>query len=169
MNNKIAELMKLNAAVDTICEAVENENAEKDKKIMEGYRAKWEAMWDDLDELLPIVNELGIELNHKRIGKYTFGHIYGYAYGLTIVYNRGFPATVALDSSGGCWDKATRSAFNRWIEHDRPVVECLLNNWIDVKFQIEEDFENLLKAAIHNKAEKAANRTEELDRKLQSL
>ena len=172
MNDKIKSLMELSSQVDVICKAVEQENAAKDEAIIKSYRTRWDKMWDELDEFISAVNIFKTKGCH-HIGKYTFGYPYGYRVtgkcGLTFATNTNFPTMVILDRSSG-WGEIHRNSFDEWMNKDwRKSVEFLLDNWTDVKYQIEEDFQRRLKEHIDTKIKNAAETTEDIDEKMKLL
>lgn len=172
MNNKIKALMELNSQVETICKAVAEENALKDKAIIESYKTRWESMWDELEEFITVIDAIK-PIGCHRLGKYTFGYPYGYKAtgkrGLTFVTNTDFPAVTMLDGNSG-WGKITRNSFKSWMNStDRKSIEFLLDNWTDVKFQIETDLQKRLENYINNKIKNTAETTEDLDKRMELL
>lgn len=172
MNKRIAELMELNKAVDVICAEVEKTNEVKREQIKGNYRDRWNAMFDDLDEIIPVVHS--ITKGDDRIGKFRFGYPYGYRAigenGVTFIRNSA--STVVYVDYGGGWDQIRRDNFDDWYRHYKPTVEALLDNWRDGRNlygQIEVDLEKRLAASIKRKAEACRKVTEELDKKLANL
>lgn len=171
MNKRIAELMELNKAVDVICAEVEKTNEVKREQIKGNYRDRWNAMFDDLDEIIPVVNN--ISKVDDRIGKYKFGYPYGFNYlsgedGVTFI--RGLKTTdVYVDIPGG-WRQIRRDKFESWYRACKETVETLLDNWRggrNLYGQIEKDLEERLAASIRRKVEECRKTTEELDLELE--
>ena len=171
MNKRIAELMELNKAVDVICAEVEKTNEVKREQLKGNYRDRWNAMFDDLDEIIPVVHS--ITKGGDRIGKFGFGYPYGWCAiggedGVTFIRHSASTA-VYVDYASG-WNQIRRDNFEDWYRHYKPTVEALLDNWRDGRNlygQIEKDLEERLAASIKKKAEACRKATEELDRKLE--
>lgn len=172
MNKRIAELMELNKAVDVICAEVEKTNEVKREQLKGNYRDRWNAMFDDLDEIIPVVHS--ITKAGDRIGKFEFGYPYGYRAigedGVTFIRNSA--STVVYVDYGCGWNQIRRDNFEDWYRHYKPTVEALLDNWHggrNLYGQIEKGLEKRLAASIKKKVEACRKATEELDKKLANL
>jgi len=171
MNNKIAELMELNKAVDVICAEVEKTNEVKREQIKGNYRDRWNAMFDDLDEIIPVVHS--ITKAGDRIGQFEFGYPYGWCaigWGDGVTFIRHSASTVVYVDYPGGWAQIQRDNFEDWYSNYKPTVEALLDNWRggrNLYGQIEADLEKRLAASIKRKVEACRKATEELDRKLE--
>ena len=171
MNNKIVELMELSKAVDVICSEVEKHNEIKREQIKGNYKERWNAFWDDMDEIICVITSF-TKFN-DRIGKYKFGYPYGYNFlhgedGITFI-KKSKETVVYVDYPGG-WSQIRRDNFEDWYRAYKETVETLLDNWRDGRNlygQIEKDLEERLAASIKRKAEACRKATEELDRKLE--
>ena len=170
MNNKIAELMELNKVVDVICAEVEKTNEVKRGQIKGNYRDRWNAMFDDLDEIIPVVHSITKE--GDRIGRFEFGYPYGCAIGWEdgVTFIRHSVSTVVYVDHACGWNQIRRDNFDDWYRYHKPTVEALLDNWRggrNLYGQIEKDLEERLAASIKRKVEACRKATEELDMKLE--
>lgn len=171
MNNKIVELMELSKAVDVICSEVEKHNEIKREQIKGNYKERWNAFWDDMDEIICVITSF-TKFN-DRIGKYKFGYPYGYNFlhgedGITFI-KKSKETVVYVDYPGG-WSQIRRDNFEDWYRAYKETVETLLDNWhngYNLYNQIEEDLENRLSASIRQKVEECRKTTEELDLELE--
>lgn len=173
MNNKIVELMELSKAVDVICSEVEKNNEIKREQIKGNYKERWNALWDDLNEIIPVIDSF-TKLD-DRIGKYKFGYPYGFNYlsgedGVTFI--RGLKTTAVYVDLPGGWSQIHRDNFESWYRACKETVEVLLDNWRygrNLYGQIEKDLEEILATSIKRKAEACRKATEELNKKLANL
>lgn len=170
MNNKLKELMELSNAVDVIIKQADEGNAAKEEKLKYKMLDRWNAMWDDMDDILPAVEMLRPQKHYKHIGKYNYGYPYGWdalrTYGITFVVVANTRTKIMMDCVGG-WGEITRDSFDELMRCHRPCIEMLLEKWDGVYENMTKDIEMRIADNIKKKIKDCKERTEEIDRKLE--